>query len=346
MLFAAPYAATLGSITAAPDSQMSADFVASTRQSPPWYALRPGSEGHYHAELSEFVASGEASLRTRDIGSHYARSVALSWILLALAVASQFRPPWERTSRPTGALLASGALGALAATGPFLCITEEAYLVVPWNPAFLAVHYGIPGANLILETYRFALVTALVVPLAAAVMYAQLRGTRWDRWRWLLPLALLMELAVRSPIPIPFPVARPVIPDAYAHLDEVLPPGPILELPWFESGTGRFARQHFLHQRVHGRPIADSVRGIPPDFLLHNPLTNNLLALEASDAFRFEMRPAEREPAGRRALAAAGFVGIVVDPSAYRNEMAFDAAKERLGPGAVQVGDRWVWRLQ
>ncbi len=345
VLLAAPYALALRSITAAPDSQMSAEFVASTRNAPPWNTLRPGYPSHYHAELSELVASGPEGLRTRDVGSRYTRTIALSWILLLLALASLFRQPWERTARPTGGLLAIGALGALAATGPFLCLTEEAYLVVPWNPAFLAVHYGIPGANLILETYRFALVTAVVVPLTAAVMYAELRRTRWERWRALLPLALLVELAVRSPIPIPFPVTRPVIPEAYARLDEVLPPGPILELPWFDAGTGRFARAHFLHQRVHKRPIADTVRGVPPDFLLHNPFTNNLLALEASDAFRFEPRPIEREPAGRRALSAAGFVGIVVDPAAYRNPIAFGAVRERLGPGAVLVGDRWVWRL-
>ncbi len=346
LLLAAPYAVALRSITDAPDSQMPAEYVASTRQAPPWNALRPGYASHYHAELSEIVASGEAGIRTRDVGSRYERSIALSWILLALAIASLFRQPWERVRRPTGGLLASGALGALAATGPFLCLTDDAYLVRPWNPAFLAVHYGIPGANLILETYRFALVTAFAVPLAAAVMYAGLRGGRAERWRWLLPLALLVELAVRSPIPLPFPVSRPEVPEAYARLDEVLPPGPILELPWFVSGTGRFAREHFLHQRVHGRPIADAVRGFPPDFLLHNPLTNNLLALEASAAFRFEMRPADREPAGLRALAAAGFVGIVVDPAAYTNTTAFEAVRARLGPGATQVGDRWVWRLK
>jgi hypothetical protein len=134
---------------------------------------------------------------------------------------------------------------------------------------------------------------------------------------------------------------------AYAQLDGALGPGAILELPYFDRGTGRFARVHFLNQRVHGRPIADEVRGFPPRLLLQNPFVVNLLAAEgATGLIRIDERPPGREDAGRRALAEAGFAGVVLDPAAYATPEALAEAERILGPRYTTVGDRRVWRLR
>jgi hypothetical protein len=134
---------------------------------------------------------------------------------------------------------------------------------------------------------------------------------------------------------------------AYAQLDAALGPGAILELPYFDRGTGRFARVHFLNQRVHGRPIADEVRGFPPRLLLENPFAVNLLAAERSAGLvRIDKRPEGREDSGRRDLAQAGFAGVVVDPAGYASPDALAEVERILGPRYVTVGDRRVWRLR
>jgi len=47
----------------------------------------------------------------------------------------------------------------------------------------------------------------------------------------LIPVLVVAEVAWLSPVPVPLPVAEPQLSAAYERLDEVLPPGPIIELP-------------------------------------------------------------------------------------------------------------------
>jgi hypothetical protein len=216
------------------------------------------------------------------------------------------------------------------------------------NPAYRAA-YHLLGGKLLLEVFRYGVVAAVAASFAAAATAAQLHA-RGGAWRALGPaacVALLAQLGWASPLPWPLPGARPEISPAYAKLDDVLGPGAILELPFFDRGTGRFSRVHFLQQRVHGRPLADEVRGFPPPFLLHNPLTHNLLAAEgARTLIRVDKLPPEQEQAGRQALLDVGFAGVVLDPTGYARPEALQEALRILGPGYVELEDRLVWRLR
>lgn len=343
-LVAGPWALALRGIMDDPSSQMSSNFVASTRHAPPWRTLLPDHPASYAATLDEYVATDASAIKERDVGSHYARTTAIPWVLLVLAGVGAIFLPGVSAGRWTSVAL----WGALASTGPFLLMTRTLYLVLPVNPAYLAVYHGL-GGRMIFEVFRYGVVAVIAVSMAAAATVATLRR-RGGTWRLVGPLAVagvLAQLGLASPVRYPLPTASPVVSDAYARIDALLGPGAVLELPFFDRGTGRFARVHFLNQRVHGRTIADEVKGFPPTFLLHNPATNNLLAAEdARTHFRFEARPEGREDAGLRALVDAGFAGIVVDPAGYATPEALEVVRRILKTPPIEVGDRLVWVLK
>jgi len=343
-LLAGPWALALRGIMDDPASTMSSAYVDATRHAPPWREVRPNHPAGYAARLEEYVATAPGDLLARDVGSHYARTTAVPWVLIALGCAGAL------LLRGTGAgrWLAVAGFAAVASTGPYLSVSETIYLTQPVNPAYRVV-YHLLGGRMILEVFRYGVVAAVAAALAAAATVAALRA-RGGAWRATGPVAcalLLAQLCGASPVPWPLPHATPTVSSAYAQLDAALGPGAILELPYFDRGTGRFARVHFLNQRVHGRPIADEVRGFPPRLLLQNPFTVNLLAAEgATGLIRIDKRPEGREDAGRRALAEAGFAGVVVDPAGYATPEALAEVERILGPRYTTVGDRRVWRLR
>lgn len=359
------YALHLRSLMSAPGSLMSSEYVALTRNSPPWDSLRPGHLGQFVAPLAEYLAIGKAALAERDTASHYARTVALTSTLFALALVGALA---DRRARPWAVV---ALVAALASTGPFLVLAPDLAFDQPVNPFFLFVHYVAPGGRMLLETFRYGGLAGFATAMAAAV------GVAWLRRRGgalavvgaLAPVAFLVDLALLSPVPVPLPVARLEVSPAYARLDDVLPPGPIVELPHSDGDTGRFTRIQFFHQQVHRRPIANVVRGYPPDLLLDNDLLRALLAAEilvdpvTPDSrlppgrhgpgahggpyrrLRFDERPGSDPVAGRAELVRAGFVGIVIDPSAYTSEASRQRVRELLGPDLVTVEDRWVLPL-
>jgi len=364
------YGLQLRSIMHAPGSQMSADFVALSRNTPPWAALHAQHPGQFQAYLWEYLAMGRGALMERDTASHYARTMDLTVVLLGLGLLGA----WKGRANGTRSWLLLALFMALASTGPFLCLGGTVELPWPVNPFFHYVYWVAPQGRIILETFRYGVVTAFAVAMAAAggVAWLRARGGLGRRLAPLVPLAYVLELLFLSPLPVPLPVAHPVVGQAYAHLDQVLPPGPILELPFSDGDTGRFSRIHFFNQTVHGRPIADEVRGWPPDLLLTNAFLRTLVSAEGiegrfhvdgsprtepmprpEDRLRQRYRrlpvsePSPRElPAARRELIAEGFVGVVINPAAYSYRECLDRVLSVLGPGVVRVDDRLVYRLQ
>jgi hypothetical protein len=350
---AAPQLASLARTVSAEASLLHREDVAATRHAPPWDALRPQVAAGYAVPLRDYLRAGPEGVATRDVGSRYARSVFLPWTLLAaplLALAVHLRRPADpRLLRGVGAWTLVAAVGALVAMGPFVVLAPGVGTAAPWNLAYLAAHRWIPGVALVLEVFRFAWIPAVAMSFAAAGATASLAAWRPATSgvaRWGILLLLTTELAAHSARLGPRPVATPAPDPALAGLDAVLPPGPIVALPFFAHGTSRFQRIHLLEQRVHGRPLADGVAGIPPAFLRANPFTRALLALERPDD---PEGAAPSDPArlawGRAALARAGFVGVVLDPDAYRDPDTFHRAAAVLGGSGVPLGRHVVWRL-
>ena len=108
--------------------------------------------------------------------------------------------------------------------------------------------------------------------------------------------------------------------------------GAIIELPYFHSGTGLFQRRHFLHQRVHGRPIPNPVFGMAPPVLVENPLTFALMH-EEQVPDRFLPRTAAPDgtlSSGGKALVTQGFSAIVVNPSLYADRATTKRVRKML----------------
>ena len=324
------YALWLRGIMADPRSLMSDAHVSSTRHAAPWPFLVPGYQDRYVAYLMDFLAVGKEQLVVRESGSRYFRAFSMGFVAPALALLGLLATRGRRFAVVFWLLVAG--FFAMAATGPFLPLSADLALPGAWNPIWMGVFHGLPGAKLILEPFRYALGVSLALGLAASVGVVALQR-RFGSWvAWALPWVLVLELAVLSPLPVPLPTAQLEPDPAYSSLDEVLPPGAIIELPYFARGSQRFERVHFMNQRVHGRPIPDQVVGFLPRYLLENHLSSQLIELERCSGHMLtqdhDMALIELD---RQQLVADGFVGFVVDHNAYENDRRREAVMGLLG---------------
>ncbi len=327
-------------------AQVSEEVVAGTRHIRPYRMLHPEEFKRFTAFGIEYFAVGKANLVVRDMVSRFYRAFSPGLLLMGASLLGLIL---ARKRRWTVALWwMVVAFAALASLGPFMPWSPYHCFDSPVNPAWWAVHHLLPGGALILEPFRYALVVALGLGLAASIGVALL-ARRLGRWVGPAFAGLvLLEVALVSPVPVPLPVAELTVSPAYQRLDEVVEPGAIIELPFFDAGSQRFERRHFLHQLVHGRPIADEVIGFPARYLVENQYTAQLL--EAEKPFGAMVVRVERPDAidaDRARLARDGFAGIVVDPSRYDSEARaryVSSLLEVLGP-PVQLEDRLVYSL-
>lgn len=328
----------LRSLTGAADAQVSAETIAETRHAYPYPFLDPHMPDRYTAFLADYVAVGKDALIEREAGSRYYRAFSPGLSLLALGLLGLLARP-----RQAGLFAAMALWSALASLGPFAPVLLDVATSLPANPAWLVTDRLVPGAPLLLEPFRYGLGAALALAVCASIGLDWL-GTRLGAWVAPAGVALwLSELVWLSPVPVPLPVNRPSVAAVYHDLP--LPPGAVVELPFFDQGSNRFRRVHFLHQLAHGRPIPDEVIGSPPRAYEENQFLASLLYAEKPQGrIRVEVtRPAEVD-ADRAALAAQGYAGFVVDPSGFANEHRRDAVYAILdasfGPAVVRDGLR------
>jgi hypothetical protein len=279
--------------------------------------------------------------------SRFYRAFSPGFLLMGLAGLGVFAARGRRLA--ASFWLGTAIFAALASTGPFLPWSARVGFGHPVNLAWLAAFHLLPGGHLLLEPLRYGLVVALAVAVGASLGVAVL-ARRWGAWIALLaPVLVAVEVAVVSPVPVPLPVAESRISPAFERLDELLPPGAILELPFFDHGSQRFAREHFLDQRVHGRPIPDEVVGFPPRYLVMNQFTALLLHVEkpyGELVVRVERPDLVEE--GRACLIEDGFVGIVLDPEGFDSPARAAAVMDLLAAVGepLLLEDRLVYRLE
>lgn len=329
---AGAYGAWLRALTEA-STALPAELIAATRHAPPFPFLAPTHVDRYTAWLSDFVATGPDALLVRSAGSRYFRAFSPGLVLIALALAGLGRRGW---------VWALAALWcAVAATGPFLPITGD--VAVGTNPVWSLAWRWMGGA-LLLEPFRYALPAALALAVVAGLGVERL-AARWGRWVPLVAVpAWLAELVWVSPVPVPLLTADLSVPAAYARLDEALGPGAVVALPFFDRGTDRFVRVHFLHQLVHDRPIPDQVTGFPPTYLVDNQFTASLLAPETRDnRLHVVVRDPSRIDADLERLRADGVAGVVVEPRWYASDAVWREVRARLDAVATPVLIDGVW---
>ncbi|MBL8616392.1 MAG: hypothetical protein JNM72_12325 [Deltaproteobacteria bacterium] len=347
-LLGLPVLAWTQTLMDAPGSQMSRGMVAASRHGWPFAQLHPAHE-QYVATLVEWLSPGEWGLRHRENVALFHRAVAPGWAVLGLAAAGCALPgPLRGAARLWAGL---GLLGVLLSLGPFLPITEGLASPTPVNLAWLSAFWTIPGQDLLLEPFRYAAPAAVCFAVAAAAGAAALEqaGAR-PAWFGLACAGLVaLDLRLLAPHLSPPPTALPEVPAAYAALDELLPPGPIIDLPFFHEGGNRFRRAPFFYALRHKRPIPNAVAGFVPPLFRDNGLLRSLLQAEGHEGpHQLGGATAEERAAGAEQLVAAGFVGLIVDPEAYVEpaRAAFVRAELRAFGAPIERDGRWIWRLQ
>ena len=93
----------------------------------------------------------------------------------------------------------------------------------------------------------------LLIPASVALAALGSMGamTIGHKRRW-IPLAILIEMMMLSPVSPILNVTSSTTPDVLHEIDE-LPPGPLLMLPI--EGPGVHFQRQFLDQRIHGRTL-------------------------------------------------------------------------------------------
>ena len=324
------YLLWLRGLMADPSSLMSEEQVASSRHAAPWPYLEPEHQDRYVAYLMDYLAVGKEQLVVREAGSRYFRAFSTGLLAPALALLGLLASRGRRWV--VGFWLVVAVFFAVASTGPFLPLSSDLSLPGAYNPVWMGVFHLLPGSSMILEPFRYALGVSLGLGLASAVGVVALQR-RFGAWvGWVLPGVFVLELALLSPVPVPLPSVVLEPDAAYATLDEVLPPGAIIELPYFTRGSHRFERVHFINQVAHGRPIPDEVAGFLPSYLLQNHLISELIELErCSEHLLFRDHDMALIDIDRQELVDDGFVGIVVDHNAYENDRRREAVMVLLG---------------
>lgn len=299
-------------------SQMSDDLLAFTRPIYPYLELLPSSPRRYTAYLVDWFAVGKPALVSADFVSRFYRAFSPGILVWALAAVGLLFARGHRRMAG-GCLLAVGLL-VVASTGPYLPVTRSVSLRVAANPVWMAFHYLLPGGTLILEPLRYGFPAILLLAVTAAIGVRALR-TRQGRWVALIvPGLVVAETAILSPIPVPLPTWRPVVSPAMARLDEVLPEGPVVQLPFFDRGSQRLARMHFLDQGVHRRPIPDEVTGLPPRYVASNQFLAAMIQAEMVEGeMRIDMADPKLVHEDMLGLAQDGFVGLVLKRGEYRS---------------------------
>ncbi len=298
-----------------PSSHLAPETVFDVRHQYPFTDLFPVTEG-YVSVLIDYLGLSTPLLFLRGDASRYVVVVTPGLAVLALAILGLVAR-WNR-KRTVLLWLSVAAFAALASTGPYGALGETTHLPWPANPTWLLAFYALPGGRMVLEPFRYAFLVpiALVVPVACGA-HALVR--RLGPWMgWLLPVLVVAQATLLSPLPFPLPTARLEVSPAYALLDEVLGPGALVELPYWDGGSRRFTRMHFMNQRVHQRSIMDDVAGFLPRYLDQNPLIATAVWSEGPRDGQ-ENQPRWPTQPGVEALARDGFAGIVIDPAGYRS---------------------------
>ncbi|MCB9745672.1 MAG: glycosyltransferase family 39 protein [Alphaproteobacteria bacterium] len=336
----------LKSVMSAETSQMSDAAVEDTRHRPPYLNLRPEKPDRYTAYLVDYVRVGKRALIERDLGSRYYRAFSPGLLLLGLCAAGLVG--WRRRWRAALLWPAVGGFGVLASLGPFLPISEALAYQSPVNGVWLALHTAWPGANMLLEPFRYAMVAALGLAMTGTLGVAWL-NRRVGGWvGWGAPLALVAELVFVSPVPAPLPTWRLETPAIYSQLDTHLPPGAVIELPYTWKGTAVFNRTHFTNQLTHGRPIPNVVMGFFPRYLVENDFTARLLFEEARDTpLALDHPDPNGVDQGLHQLVEDGFVGIIVTPDLYADAHVADRVRQHLSllGQPVEADGRLIYRL-
>lgn len=313
------YAYELHALTADPDAQVSTASIALTRNVAPYPYLAPGHTDRYTSYLADFVAVGKSALIQRSAGSRYFRAYSPGMLLLLLGALGLAVAP-----RRAGLFAAMAVWSAIASTGPFLPLNGVWALSTPGNPVWLGLDRWLPGADLLLEPFRYALGAVLGLSVCAAIGLAWV-SRRWGGWTvGAAVTVVLAEIAFVSPVPLPLLVADATVPPLYSRLDR-LPAGALVELPFFDRGTDVFNRVHFLHQLVHHRPIVDEVVGLPPRAFAENQFLAALVNAEKPQGrLHVDVTDPSRIAQDRAALRAQGYAGLVVDLAGYRSPVERD----------------------
>lgn len=300
------YAYQILQITQASESMMSEELLAQTRHTWPFFGLHIKRPDRYITTFSDFFTYGKENVIIREAAARFYRAFSIPVSVLGLSIFALWRRYW------LWGIIALFFI--LLSMGPFLAFSFEHYFDRQINVIWLGVYYLWPGTKMILEPFRYTLPAFLALGILSGIGLASLKRL------WLKNVLIIVcatELLFSSTAPFPLAQTKVEIPEIYYHLDEHLPKGGIIEIPYYSFTTARFNRKHFLNQRAHKRPIPNLIPGFIPDIYKKNQLILKLLQLEAPYDIKNEKEKDMK--AALEELKQLGFVGIILDKSEYKD---------------------------
>ena len=298
------YGLRVGYVMNQDGSLVATDAVESVRHVYPFDGLRADKETRFTAFLTELFGVMPRPVVIMEQVARFARHfqwgvLSLCAVGVGLVTASSVR--WFLS---VGILLGIGSsIGPFATWSPFVELSEAYNPIYWWS-------YKLPLGKMILEPFRYVLVSGLFMAVAVGLGLQRLQ-----KWGMLFGIVMLGEMAWRSPQWL-LPVQPIAWDDRMEQVD--FADGGIVHLPFFVSKSNRFDRQHFLFQMQHGHPITDPIMGFPAPYMIENAVLCQLIHAE-SVQFPMEFFPCGRETLrkGWQELQDSGVGSIVFDPAKY-----------------------------
>ena len=334
-ILTAIYALKIYEITEAAESHMSSEILEDTRHSWPFFGLEVTQPDRYTTTLSDFFTYGKENVIIRESAVRFYRSFSIPLVVIGLSLFALWKRHW------LWGIIAGFFI--LLSMGPFLALSLEHHTAYPVNIVWLAIFYLWPGTTIILEPFRYALPAFLALSILSAIGLSELKHL-WLKYGLIVLCGV--ELLFVSTAPFPLHQTSAEVADIYYHLDERLPEGGIIEMPYYSQGSYRFVRKHFLNQRVHQRPIPNKIPGFLPVMYGNNPLLHALLELETP--YNVQHQRIHHPRQAIQELKDMGFVAIIIDEAEYKEYKISLQVQEILNsylPAPYREGPILVYRL-
>ena len=194
-------------------------------------------------------------------------AVLLVAVDLLLRLRRERRPASELPPGPTGALWVVTGVAAVLAAGPYLEISSDLTIPLP----YMALYEIVPGFSSVRVPLRFTLIIAGTLAALAGISFARISK------RWSPPITTLAALgmtaaAIITTTPTPRPVMAANLSEdetqVYRWLAEQPGPGAVLEVPGQSTEQDIRANvrngQYMVASSLHWRPLLNGYTAYPP----------------------------------------------------------------------------------